>query len=116
MGIISRKHSASSSNDNAGGAKRSGDVAERTFKNPDPGPFVLPETSITGHILRVDTDGFGIVEFDHDVGKAQLGFFTVKTELVKQPSTKITVGASVTGVIDAVDMQIPENSGPLTLP
>jgi hypothetical protein len=86
------------------------------FSNPDPGPFSIPETPVRGHVIRVDRDGFGIVEFEHDIGAAQLGYFTSKTELVNGQAKKVQLGATVNGLIEAVEMQIPERAGPLTLP
>jgi len=76
----------------------------------------LPETAVRGKILRIDDDGFGIVVFDRQVGAAELGFFTSKTEMVNRQSREVKVGTAVAGVLEAVEMQIPEAAGPLTLP
>jgi hypothetical protein len=87
------------------------------LKNATPGPFTLAETPIEGRIIQVDAEGFGIVEFSHNIGEAQLGFFTPKTELINEQSReKITVGTAVHGVVKAVHINIPEKAGPLALP
>lgn len=87
----------------------------RPVRNAVAGPLSLPETSVRGRIVRIDDDGFGIVEFDDNVGDAQLGFFTSKTEMVRCPK-KLKIGSTVTSVIEAVDTRIPDHAGPLTLP
>ena len=96
------------------GANGGGNSAK--LKLPTPGPFSVPETEVSGHVLRVDTDGFGIVAFDHDVGMAQLGFFTAKTELLNWQAGRVRAGAAVNAVVEAVEMEIPTQVGPLALP
>jgi len=77
----------------------------------------VPETPIKGRIIQVDREGFGIVEFSHNIGEAQLGFFTPKTVLVnEQFRERITVGIAVHAVVKAVDINVPEKAGPLALP
>lgn len=112
--ITAHKRAVETNDSNGASAKRR--FSRTPPPNAMPGPLSLPETQVQGHIVRVDEDGFGIVEFDSNVGMAQLGFFTAKTKLVNRRSRKVMVGAAVTGIIEAVDTQIPEAAGPLTLP
>lgn len=76
---------------------------ESAGKSPDNATF-------TGKVVRVEADGFGIVEFDKPIGTGphitQLGIFSNTTSTALPSFSVLQPGAKVSGTADADDHKL----------
>jgi hypothetical protein len=59
-----------------------------------------------GKIVRIERDGFGIVEFSPSIGANTHGIFSLTTSESLPPIKELKLGLSVTGMAEPVDTDL----------